>query len=353
MDGIDTELLARSYEPVLLFSRDGRGIDESFFPMDAAQFVADSRLYAEGTALVRPAGELTLDVLAALPKSESAGHFLIYALDDAYEFRGETEGWLRRSGEAPPAAPPAPVATIDGSSAADADGAQASFAFAASRQLPHAVRDRVLARYSGCRDLIRHPPPYYYRVTSDRGYLVIQYWMFYAYNDWGLAHSGLNDHEGDWEAVFVYLRNDEPAYVAYSAHVGKPDTHPWSSDAFERRLDTHPVVYVACGSHAAYVASGQRDIVIRSAPGVDTPISYTDHAYGDSEESLGPGARAEWGAPVDLDRQPWALNFAGRWGAAVTRLDAREIGRGAQGPVGPAWQTEKWESPVEWAQIPE
>lgn len=70
MDGIDTQRLARTYEPVLLFSRDGQGVDESFFPMDAAQFVAGSRLYAEGTTLVRPAGGLTLEVLAALPESE-------------------------------------------------------------------------------------------------------------------------------------------------------------------------------------------------------------------------------------------------------------------------------------------
>ncbi len=353
MDGVDTHRLARTYEPVLLFSRDGQGVDESFFPMDAAQFVAGARLYGEGTRLVRPAGGLTLDVLAAAPASESAEHFLVYALDDAFEFRVEAEGWVRRAGDGPSAARSGSVVAADGSSNSRADGARASSEFAESRRLPHSLRDRVLARYSGCRDLNRHPPPYYYRVMSDRGYRVIQYWMFYAYNDWGLAHGGLNDHEGDWEAVFVYLRDDEPAYVAYSAHIGKPATHEWSSDSFERRLDTHPVVYVACGSHAAYAAPGNRDIVIRSAPGVDTPLAFTDHAYGDSVESLGPGARAAWGPPVDLDRQAWTVNFAGRWGAAVTRLDEREIGRGAQGPVGPAWQTEKWESPVEWAQIPD
>jgi hypothetical protein len=38
----------------------------------------------------------------------------------------------------------------------------------------------------------------------NRGYVVIQYWFFYAYNDWGTSHGGVNDHEGDWEAVFVF-----------------------------------------------------------------------------------------------------------------------------------------------------
>ena len=81
-------------------------------------------------------------------------------------------------------------------------------------------------------------------------------------------------------------------------------------------------------------------------------MTYTDYNRGDSQGSLGPGTGAAWGLPVDLDRQSWTLGYAGRWGALITRLDGREIGRGAQGPVGPAWQTEKWQSPVDWAQSP-
>ena len=337
-----------------MFSRDGRGIDESFFPMDVGHFVAGARLYREGTGLVQPAGRLTLDSLASIPGGESGEHFLVYALDDAFELHAESDAWVRRPEATGPAAGrggrPATAGETWESAAGDADE---SSKFASSRRLPHALRDSVLARYSTDRDLRHHPPPYYYRVMNDGGYLVIQYWMFYAYNDWGLAHSGLNDHEGDWEAVFVYLHDDEPAYVAYSAHVGTPATYEWASDSFQKRLDSHPVVFVACGSHAAYAASGRRDLVIQAAPGVDGPISFPDYHQGDSEESLGPGARAAWGLPVDLDRQSWALNYAGRWGALITRLDDREIGRGAQGPVGPARQTEKWESPVDWAQIPD
>lgn len=354
MDGVDTHTLVRTYEPVLLFSRDGKGLDESFFPMDAEQFVLDARLYDEDSSLLLGDGELSFDVLDGTTAKESEGSFLVYGLDYAFEFLGDGKGWVRRLGmegsTSGSGALELPEAPVD-ESVSRAAGSQARSEFADSRRLPHAVRDRVLANYSRCRDLNENPPPYYYRVMSDAGYLVIQYWMFYAYNDWGLAHSGLNDHEGDWEAVFVYLQGDTPAYVAYSAHVGTPATHAWSSEEFDMRLGTHPVVYVACGSHAAYSKPGKRRIVIRSAPGVDKPLWFTDYARGDSEESLGPGASAEWGTPVDLESRPWALNFAGRWGAAITRLDEREIGRGAQGPVGPPWQTEKWESPVKWAQI--
>ena len=46
---------------------------------------------------------------------------------------------------------------------------------------------------------------YYGRVVRDGGYVVLQYWFFYAMNDWRTTFSGVNDHEGDWEAVVVYL----------------------------------------------------------------------------------------------------------------------------------------------------
>ena len=205
MHDSDGERLARTYEPVLLFSRDGRGIDESFFPMDAAHFVAGSRLYREGAGLVAPAGRLTLDRLASVPAGESADHFLAFGLDDAFEFHAQPDAWApRREAVRPAAGRRGGAASAGVAAASSAGGADESSKFAASRRLPHAVRDSVLVRYGAYRDLRRHPPPYYYRVMHDGGYLVIQYWMFYAYNDWGLAHNGLNDHEGDWEAVFVY-----------------------------------------------------------------------------------------------------------------------------------------------------
>ena len=40
----------------------------------------------------------------------------------------------------------------------------------------------------------------------------LQYWFFYAMNDWRTTFGGINDHEADWETVTVYL-GDEPARV--------------------------------------------------------------------------------------------------------------------------------------------
>jgi hypothetical protein len=45
MDVLD---LILKYEPVLLFSKDDRDREENFFPMSAADYVAESALYKKG-----------------------------------------------------------------------------------------------------------------------------------------------------------------------------------------------------------------------------------------------------------------------------------------------------------------
>jgi hypothetical protein len=212
-----------------------------------------------------------------------------------------------------------------------------------SQHLPEAIRDKALERYAPYRDFSAYPPLYYYHVMHNRGYLVIQYWFFYAYNDWGTSHGGINDHEGDWEAVFVFLQGDAPAYVAYSAHIGAPEWHAWDDPALEKRFRNHPVVYVGCGSHANYFQPG--------AHAMD-PLPVQDYAEGNSAVAIGPGTEIPWGRPVDLERQPWALNYAGAWGALVKKWGAEWLVPGAQAPVGPAWHLPQWETPVAWAGIP-
>jgi hypothetical protein len=64
---------------------------------------------------------------------------------------------------------------------------------------------------------------YHGRVLRDGGYLVLQYWFFYVFNDWRSTFSGINDHEADWELVTVYLADDggerpAPRWVAASCH---------------------------------------------------------------------------------------------------------------------------------------
>jgi hypothetical protein len=105
-------------------------------------------------------------------------------------------------------------------------------------------------------------PVYYGRVlneTDDESnhWTILQYHFFYAFNDWRLAANGMNHHEGDWEMVAVYLKNGNPYSVLFSQH-GAGNIKKWEDaivvvDMHGQRT-THPLVYVALGSHANYNA---------------------------------------------------------------------------------------------------
>jgi hypothetical protein len=96
---------------------------------------------------------------------------------------------------------------------------------------------------------------YYGRVTQRNEWTMLHYMYFYPFNDWRKAAEGINHHEGDWEAITIFLKGDdwEPYGVALSQHHGGV-FHEW--EAMHRTSDEdgfeHPVVYVALGSHANY-----------------------------------------------------------------------------------------------------
>jgi hypothetical protein len=103
-------------------------------------------------------------------------------------------------------------------------------------------------------------PAYYGRVlreTDEEGNrcVFLQYHYFYAFNDWRLAANGFNHHEGDWEMVAVYLKNDQPHSVLLSQH-GAGNIEPWETTIKaldrNRNVTTHPIIYAALGSHANY-----------------------------------------------------------------------------------------------------
>ena len=97
---------------------------------------------------------------------------------------------------------------------------------------------------------------------------LIQYWVFYRYDDWrAWLGNGLRQwHEGDWEWVTVGVSDREPLFVAYSAHcggrwrewnkVGALDGGRTSAGELVagNPLTTghHALVFVAEGSHAMY-----------------------------------------------------------------------------------------------------
>jgi hypothetical protein len=109
---------------------------------------------------------------------------------------------------------------------------------------------------------------YHGRVLRAGGYTVLQYWLFFVFNDWRSTFAGVNDHEGDWELVCVYLadqddRADEddraddedgrpvPRWVAASSHdhAGDELRRRWDYPLLTRDGD-HPVVFSGAGSHS-------------------------------------------------------------------------------------------------------
>lgn len=116
----------------------------------------------------------------------------------------------------------------------------------------------------------KEPQPVYYgRVArwqdiESNDWKSLQYHFFYAFNDWRLAANGINHHEGDWEMVAVYLKNDVPHSVLFSQH-GSGAMELWENvrrvKGEDGSMTTHPLIYVALGSHANY----SRPEVIRSA----------------------------------------------------------------------------------------
>jgi hypothetical protein len=231
--------------------------------------------------------------------------------------------------------------------------------------------------------------PYYAHVSSDGRYVVLQYWFFYAMNDWRSSFGGVNDHEADWEQISVFLVPlDEDAgyakrrdgsdvlgvsWVAFSSH-------DETGDDLRRRADdpditwvdhTHPVVHAGAGSHSGAYLPGEYLVRVeppalqrffaaisrargllfrwtrdRPAPGVGIP--YVDYKRGDGVH-IGPGTAHPWRPVLIDDETPWVRDFSGLWG-----LDTDDPFGGERAPAGPRYERNgtiraSWADPVGWA----
>ena len=102
---------------------------------------------------------------------------------------------------------------------------------------------------------------YHGRVVRRNGWIVLQYLFFYFMNDYRSTFGGANDHESDWEQVFVFLddrpEGPQPVWIAAAAH-------DYTGDELRRRWDDptitlhgeHPVLFAGGGSHASYFEQG-------------------------------------------------------------------------------------------------
>jgi hypothetical protein len=110
----------------------------------------------------------------------------------------------------------------------------------------HASRYAVLERRL---EAARPQATIYWHIARQpgAGRVAIEYWFFYLYNDF------YDRHEADWEGATVILQDNQPLGISYSAHQGRR----WSTWTPQTTSSTHPIVYVARGSHANYPKPGR------------------------------------------------------------------------------------------------
>ena len=226
---------------------------------------------------------------------------------------------------------------------------------------------------------------YYGRVIRSGGRITLQYLFFYPMNNWRSGFFGVNDHEADWEQVFVFLtdpeeRKPEPRWVAYASHDFKGDDlrRRWD-DPMLVREGNHPVIFVGAGSHASYFEQGEylmgvepkillplksvitwlqkfwiETLQMGSSEFNDKPgqsmfrVPFIDYARGDGL-SIGPGCEENWVALEISDDVDWVHNYRGLWG-----LDTHDPLGGERAPAGPKYNRDgtvrqSWYDPIGWA----
>jgi hypothetical protein len=219
---------------------------------------------------------------------------------------------------------------------------------------------------------------YYGRVVRTGGYLCLQYWYFYAMNDWRSTFSGVNDHEADWEMATVYLAErpgapPQPAWVALSSHdhTGDDLRRRWDDPELRRHGDS-PVLLPAAGSHSGAFVPGDYVVAVdppqlrkplaaarraqrflapwrdETRPGAGLGIPFVDYARGDGR-TVGPGQLEGWTARLIDDDTEWVRDYRGLWG-----LDTEDHFGGERAPAGPRYERDgtvrqAWADPVGWA----
>jgi hypothetical protein len=194
--------------------------------------------------------------------------------------------------------------------------------------------------------------PYVHVDDQDPNETVIQYWLFYYFNDWW------NKHEGDWELVQVMVdKEGNPTRAAYSQHVKIPflpggGTRLAWNDIPYKTDDTHPWVFVGKGSHASYFSPGPFiypiDVDETSFDGIAIlPPEVYDARIFDL-----PNTTLKTWAPnpiIITDTQPSWMNFQGTWGRGGWTPIPIVGSALSEAPKGPHWKGEKWGNPIGWA----
>ena len=207
-------------------------------------------------------------------------------------------------------------------------------------------------------------PTVYGRVAHEDEKIILQYWFFYYDDVYSYTYPPSDfiwqAHEGDWENVNVVLTGDEqPLYVGYSQHCSG-QRRAWTDT--QRFDSTHPIVYVALGSHANYFTAGTHPINLACIPPpaqqfllailqslhLPPPVDY---AYaGPIAGPPGSGGRVMPIKHIGDDVPTW-VRVPGYWGelqyvhAAPPPPASPVTVASGNSPVGPAFHAE-WSDPL-------
>ncbi len=180
-------------------------------------------------------------------------------------------------------------------------------------------------------------PTVYAHLAADPknpGKVALQYWFFYAFNDFN------NTHEGDWEMIQLNFDAPDagaalqttPVEVGYSSHEGA-ERAAWDDPKLELVDGTHPVVYPAAGSHANKFTSA---LYLGSSAEAGVGCDDTQGPHRD----VRPVVKTIPSDPAAARSAfPW-IDFQGRWGQLAPAF--------FNGPTGPNLKTQ-WTEPIEWS----
>ncbi|HEX2912364.1 MAG TPA: hypothetical protein VH186_16260 [Chloroflexia bacterium] len=377
---INDFILLREYEPVIRYTR-----GELFFPMAVDPYLKQASLWLRKPngrrQLLVAEGELDTRKLAQF-KDVLKGHTLYLRLVEKPLDALSYQLWLTR--------PDRPIFKAVGRLARVGIFSRLldscfDLSLLLRGRVPGGTRAAAHVKYQQ----MRATDPrflYYGKVMREGGYIILHYFFFYAMNDWRTGFYGTNDHEADWEQVFIYLSEEankppQPRWVAYASHdfYGDDLRRRWD-DPDLHKIDNHPVVYAGAGSHASYFMPGEYLMGVEPAflrpvkrllnglrhfwverLGQGNPaqvdetyrslltIPFIDYARGDGF-AIGPGQEQEWSPPVLLTPEMgWVENYRGLWG-----LDTNDPFGGERAPAGPKYNRDgtvrlAWYNALGWA----
>ncbi len=371
--------LLRRYEPVVCYTQ-----GELFFPSAVEGYVSRCSLWQQDEQgerqLLVPAGELTLEKLSLFDEIQHNGKLYLRFVQEPLRPM-DFQRWRQR--------PRRPTFHAAGRLARVGLSARILNAFfdlslVVRGTVPQGTTAAAEIQYQAMR---REDPRYVYygRVLREGGYTILHYLFFFPMNDWRSTFHGVNDHEADWEQIFIYLVEEEgnlkPRWVAFASHdfAGDDLRRRWDDPDITIYNENHPVIFAGAGSHASYFEPGEylmgaepefarplRNFVISlrkfwaeqlgqgSAAEAEAHtrqlfrVPFIDYARGDGV-SIGPGQAKQWSPILISDADDWVDKYRGLWG-----LDTRDPLGGERAPAGPKYNRDgsvraAWYNPLGWA----